>query len=360
MTYDLNLIKANLNILNYVIRTNPQCSEKRVGNIITINPCPLCGHKEDFRIYPDTNTFSCFRDHVGGSIIDLIMLIDNCACGTAIKKCAKILDLDNGVKSSNNHSNFEKPVLNNYDYKKFDFTDLINIAHENCPQTNYYKNRGLSEKIIEKYMLGYHKDGFNFAVEKSVHDVGKSNYLLKFYKYYLPVLDEDNICRYFITRLEDKSVPERLKNNFTDKTHNPRGLKVQLFNQRYISKPTLANNIIFVVEGIFDALSLEEFGLSAIALNSTSNTNLLLKLIKANKDQLLDKSFVIIGDNDTAGVKMSETLLKQLSDININVLNCVLPVEYKDCNEFLVKDKSAFEKFFDSLVNGITTDPEAA
>lgn len=366
MAWDLTYIKLNVNLLDYILNTNPQCSEKRAGNCITINPCPICGHKDDFIIYPETNTFCCFRnDNVGGSIIDFIMQTENYSLGGAVKKCADLAGLTiGGTRSFNNSTNSQNPTFNDckdsYDYKMYDFTELIKIAHQNCSQTTYYKSRGLTDKTIEKYMLGYHKEGYNFAVQTSKIDIGKENFILKFYKYFLPVLDEDNICRYFITRLDDKSLPQRLISSIKDKTHNPKGLRVQLFNQRYITNPNLANNIIFVVEGIFDALSLEECGLSAIALNSTSNSSTLIKLVQANMGKIADKFFIVIGDNDEAGENMAQKLLTQLENLNIDVINCVLPSEYKDSNEFLVTDKSGFEKFFNRFIKTIAAAPKVA
>lgn len=364
--WDLNYIKANVNLLDYVLCTKPLCNQKRTGNTITINPCPICGHNGDFMLYPETNTFCCFHgDTIGGSIIDFIMLTESLSLGEAVKKSAELAGLTAGERRSfNSYDNNPKPVIynfeDNYDYKKYDFTELINIAHQNSSKTNYYKARGLTDKTINKYKLGYHTDGFNFALKNTEHEIGKENNILKFYRYFLPVLDENNICRYFITRLDDKNLPERLRTIIKEKTHNPKGLKVQLFNQRYITNPALANEIIFVVEGIFDALSLEEYGLSAIALNSTSNVSTLLKLIKSNIENLSNSSFVIIGDNDDAGKNMIKKLLSEIYRLKINVENCLLPHKYKDCNEFLVSDKSGFEEFFSKYVNPKINDSKTA
>ena len=51
--------------------------------------CPLSGHDErtpSFVVYRDTNSYYCFGCGRGGSIIDLIMNIESCNVGEAVKK----------------------------------------------------------------------------------------------------------------------------------------------------------------------------------------------------------------------------------------------------------------------------------
>ncbi len=68
---------------------------------------------------------------------------------------------------------------------------------------------------------------------------------------------------------------------------------------------------VFITEGIFDALSLEEMDLQAVSINSTKNISKLTALIKANKDQLKDKLFVLALDNDQSGRDASNQLLNK-------------------------------------------------
>ena len=62
-------------------------SERRAGRLIQFNPCPICGHKDDFYYYPDTHTFICFGSsgNYGGSVIDYIMHKEHLDRGAAIK-----------------------------------------------------------------------------------------------------------------------------------------------------------------------------------------------------------------------------------------------------------------------------------
>lgn len=88
---DLHAKAAAFDLLSYV-EQDTGCSSRRVGRLAAIDPCPICGHKHDFFIYPDTNTFSCFGangmvngKHAGGTIIDYLMHTRNLDEKTAIE-----------------------------------------------------------------------------------------------------------------------------------------------------------------------------------------------------------------------------------------------------------------------------------
>ncbi len=73
-TDDLEELKQGFDFLGY-IRSEFGGSEKNHSRYIVFNPCPICGHKDDFVFYPRTNSFMCFSasGNVGGSIIDFLM-----------------------------------------------------------------------------------------------------------------------------------------------------------------------------------------------------------------------------------------------------------------------------------------------
>ena len=67
--------------------------------------------------------------------------------------------------------------------------------------------------------------------------------------------------------------------------------------------------VVFFVEGEIDAMSIYEAGAEAIGLGSTSNVDKLIALIDA-EELLKKKTYVICGDNDTAG----KTAVQKLTD----------------------------------------------
>lgn len=97
---------------------------------------------------------------------------------------------------------------------------------------------------------------------------------------------------------------------------------------------------IFVTEGAFDAMAIMETGATAIALNSTSNAD---KLIKQMEQQPTKATLIICLDNDEAGRKTAERLKDGLRRLNISYVTADICGGHKDPNEALTADRAAFE-----------------
>lgn len=112
---------------------------------------------------------------------------------------------------------------------------------------------------------------------------------------------------------------------------------------------------IFVTEGAFDALSLWEVGAPAIALNSTSNADKLLKELEA---QPTSKTLILCLDADDAGRKTTEKLKDGLAQLNICYVVADICGGHKDPNEALTADKAAFEKAVQKTIRDATIRPD--
>ena len=112
---------------------------------------------------------------------------------------------------------------------------------------------------------------------------------------------------------------------------------------------------IFVTEGAFDALSLWEVGAPAIALNSTSNAD---KLLKELEEQPTSKTLILCLDADEAGRKTTEKLKDGLAQLNICYVVADICGGHKDPNEALTADKAAFEKAVQKTIRDATIRPD--
>ena len=109
-----------------------------------------------------------------------------------------------------------------------------------------------------------------------------------------------------------------------------------LFNTKYSS----SKDIIFVTEGEIDAMSIYEASqgqYEAVGLGSISCWRSFVKECEPNGD-LIDKSVILMLDNDKGGLSCRETLTKALDDIGIKVIYAEYPD--KDPNEALCKHKT--------------------
>lgn len=170
----------------------------------------------------------------------------------------------------------------------------------------YFTGRGLSDEIVQRFGL-VEEDGY--AV--------------------LPVFVE-GVCRSVCRRAIDPDAEPRYQNS--------RGA-MQLWNSAAMERA--AGKALFVTEGIFDALSLEELGFPAVALCGAANTGRLMQVLDAREAK--PEKMILAGDTDAAGQGMNENLREQLSARGIACEVLHLPGGCKDANEALVQDRAALQ-----------------
>ncbi|MBP1533693.1 MAG: DUF3987 domain-containing protein [Ruminococcus sp.] len=132
---ELDDLKRRFDFLGY-IRQNYSVTEKRSGNYIVLNPCPICGHKDDFVFYPQTNSFKCFSTSgdVGGTIIDFLMYtrkFDRAQAVSFFKEelCGIRPSIERNGLSYEFQSHIEKAAREvNQEQRSTMFTNIINAA----------------------------------------------------------------------------------------------------------------------------------------------------------------------------------------------------------------------------------------
>lgn len=120
------------------------------------------------------------------------------------------------------------------------------------------------------------------------------------------------------------------------------------FNREYITIEPGANKNIYLCEGIFDALSIEEMGKKAIALNSTSNVNKFIEYMK-QYPTASKYNYILCFDNDTAGEKATNEMQTALKKLNISHAVLEIPKDYKDVNDWYVANLSNMDTFKEGL-----------
>ena len=172
----------------------------------------------------------------------------------------------------------------------------------------YFTGRGLSDETVRRFGL-----------------VVENGYAV------LPVFAK-GVCRSVCRRAIDQHVEPRYKNS--------RGA-MQLWNSAAMERA--AGEALFVAEGIFDALSLEEFGFPAVALCGAANTGKLVQKIDEYVPVAWPEKMILAGDSDAAGQGMNEKLREQLTARGIACAVLALPEGCKDVNEALVQNRDALQ-----------------
>lgn len=120
----------------------------------------------------------------------------------------------------------------------------------------------------------------------------------------MPVLNQDDSCNYFIVRANESLKPDKFNNKVMNMKNHEGKNPIRLFNDRYIINHMDYNiDTLFIVEGWADALSIEEVGYHALALNSTSNARKFINLCNTYNPRM---KFIICLDNDEAGNKQKD------------------------------------------------------
>lgn len=223
---------------------------------------------------------------------------------------------------------------------RVDFTEIIETAHRellgNKQALDYLQGRGLSMDMIKAYKLGYDELGYNHFLRNYPAHQCKSR-KARLYKYVFPYPDTEGKHGYFLTEISDRKEIDEYNGKYRKISKGETDLEAQIFNERYLENPP---SVLFVCEGIYDALSVEEAGGKAIAFIGTAHRRF-LALCKRHRPKT---TFVISLDNDSAGSMAIERVKEGLDALEIPYI--VRTAEQgKDFNEALLQDREVFTEY---------------
>lgn len=217
------------------------------------------------------------------------------------------------------------------------FNSEVEFAHNNLMNNKdalkHFSDRGLTLDTIKKYKLGYAPKGARDLLTEYPSLVNKSMYSAS-YPYVLPVINSIGIVNYLVFEIA-------FRNEKSHKYIKPSNIDGLIFNERYLYQRV--TEPVFVTEGIYDALSVEEVGYKAIALMGVGY-NRLLQFCKAFRHYTLILSL----DNDEAGTKTIKKLSEELK--NIGIKHIIRQSLKKDFNEDLINDRKTFSDLLQSAV----------
>lgn len=296
--------------------------------------------------YPDTNTFFCFSCQKSGDVIDLYEEQNGVDFPTAISLMAKDLGItidrptaaddfrpEKGPSSpgkgpadparENVQADKKEPVADYTNYYVYCSSRL-----EDPAALAYLQGRGISLETARRCYLGFDPSA----------DPANNPGLIKEdneYVYYIPHPAPRIIfpCTksHYVARSIDPNTPPAFKKM------NPAGSTPGLFNEAALYAQDVQE--VFITEGVFDALSILEAGYSAIALNSTSNWELLTNKLQARRP---NATLIVCLDNDKPGQEATEKLQNALEWLEIPSTAQDICGKYKDPNEALTGDRDSF------------------
>lgn len=207
----------------------------------------------------------------------------------------------------------KKEVKKEIDNKIYDYTNYYNKCFKNRYKTTYLEQRGITRELIDKYKIGYDEER-----KLVVFPINKHCYFAR------SVVNNDKI--------------------------KSRGSS-DIWNKKYIKKN---NQLVYVTEGIIDALSLEVIdpNVKVMSINGVGNINSLVYALKENN---FNGTIGIAFDKDGAGKKATDELKKELAKINVNSFSTSMIATFddtskvKDINMALINNKDLLKRNYEYI-----------
>lgn len=324
--------------------------------------CPFHSEKTpSFTVYPESQSFYCFGCGAGGDVISFIMRAENLDYVEAIKFLAKRVGMQVPDDGDDRLSLMKSKIL---DINKQTALFFHKCLYQSFGKKglDYFKNRGLSDKTITTYGLGYAPDSWNslynhlkgkgFSDEElyssAVVAKSKSGRLYDQFRnrVMFPIIDLRGNVIAFGGRVLDDSKPKYLNSSDTlifKKSRN-------LFSLNF-AKSEVKEKLI-LAEGYMDVIAIYAAGFkNVVATLGTALTEEQSRLISKYA-----KEVVIAYDSDGPGQAATMRAINLLSDVGVSTK--VLQMQgAKDPDEYIKKfGAKRFEILIDGASNVIEHD----
>jgi len=322
--------------------------EEVVGDFITLKKrganllgnCPFHDEKTpSFTVSPAKGIFKCFGCGKGGNSINFVMEHEQLSYPEALKYIAKKYNIEIEEQELNPEQ-LEKAntreslfVVNSFakDYFK---KSLHNTAEGKAIALSYFKERKVSDLMIEKFQLGYNPEAWDSLTNEALKASYKQEFLektgLSIFKdkkgfdrfrgrIMFPIHSMSGRVLGFggrILKKSDKSA-KYLNSPESDIYHKSKVLYGIYFSKSAIVKQDLC----YLVEGYTDVISLHQFGIeNVVASSGTALSTDQIKLIGR-----FTKNITILFDGDNAGIKASFRGIDLILSEGMNVKVVMFP-----------------------------------
>ena len=317
-------------------------SLKRTGRNLK-GLCPFHSEKTpSFTVYPENQSFYCFGCGAGGDVVTFIRKIENLEYVEALRFLAQRagMTLPEEARDDGTALLRTKILEINRESARFFFDQLAHGPDRRA--VAYLRGRGLSDKTIKRFGLGYAPNtfdslknhlkskGYSFEEMAAAAVVGKGRnggyYDLFRNRVMFPIIDLRGSVIGFGGRVMEGDGPKYLNSPDTlvfKKTRN-------LFAMN-IAKNTKEGSLI-LAEGYMDVISIHQAGFdNAVASLGTSLTAEQARLISQYVDQV-----IIAYDADGAGQKAARRAISLFEEVGVKIRILSIP-DAKDPDEYIKK-----------------------
>lgn len=292
-----------------------------------------------FFVVPSKGIYKCFSSGKGGDAISFIMEYDGLSYTEALKYLAGKYGIEieereiteEDIKAQNERESLF--IILKYATDYF-ISNLKNSDEGKSVGLTYFKNRGLTEEIIEKFELGYSleawDDLYKAAIKKGFGKdiIEKAGLIIKkeekVYDRFrgrviFPIYNQTGKVIAFGARTlkKDTKQPKYVNSPETEIYHKSN----VLYGVHMAKGPIRKADNCFLVEGYTDVISLHQVGIENVVSSSgTSLTEDQIRLVSRYSENI-----TVLFDGDPAGIKASLRGIDMLLAGGQNVKAVVLP-----------------------------------
>ena len=214
-----------------------------------------------------------------------------------------------------------------------DFSPFL-IGGDHLDDTNYFINRGLDIDICRKHHCIFVRNWRHPNVPEAVPTK--------------PVLIIPNDSGGYLARdVRDKDTLSDKELQYIKQNVAPSGL----FNS-----DALSNDVVIIVEGAIDAMSVEKVGYNAVALNSIGNKHFIIDKLKSA--DIKPKIALVCLDNETANSNAEKNvtqainyLCDNLNKLGVFAVKADITADFHDANDALIASPTALKANIDAAIN---------
>jgi len=319
--------------------------------------CPF--HKEknpSFFVSPSKQIWHCFSCNIGGDMFTFVQKIEGVEFADALRILAKKAGVV--LKREDPQLKSQRNILYQICEEATEF--FQKQLQKNKAVQDYLKNRGLENKTIEEFKIGYALDSWD-ALYKHLTELGykesdieKAGFLAKketSNKYYdrfrnrimFPIFDLSGQAAGFSGRIFGKEDEKKAKyvNSPDTLIYNKSRI---IYGLDKAKMEIRQKNQCVIVEGQFDLIMAHQAGSkNAIATSGSALTIDQLHMLKRYAENL-----VFSFDADTGGESATKRVVAPAQQLEFNVRVAILPVEDKDPAEIIKKDKKKWENILEN------------
>ncbi|MEK6616276.1 MAG: DNA primase [Bacteroidota bacterium] len=334
--------------------------EEVVGDFLTLKKrgvnyiarCPFHNEKTpSFNVNPVRNIYKCFGCGKGGDSVSFVMEHEKMNYPEALRYLAKkytieieeIYDRNSEEEKKSENERESLYVVNSYAQKYFTET-LLKTDEGKSIGLSYFKERGLSDEIIQKFQLGYAPEGRTVFTDNALKEGYTLEYLVKT-GLTIRIESEETTAE----KKQETKIYDRFAGRVMFPIHNITGRVIGFGGRalkkeakaKYVNSPeseiyhksnvlygmSVARKAIanedncFLVEGYMDVISMHLVGIeNVVASSGTSLTVEQIRLIKRYTNNI-----TIMYDGDPAGIKASFRGIDMILEEGLNVRVVLFP-----------------------------------